>query len=216
MFTGIVEEIGEVLNIYKGIKSSTINVKCKVILENISIGDSICTNGVCLTVTDFKNHMFVADVMPETMRKTNLGSLKPGDKVNLERALTLNKRLGGHIVSGHIDGIGVIDGIDKEDNAYWITVNCDRNILKYIIYKGSITIDGVSLTVAYVDDEKFTVSIIPHTGKATILLNKSKGDYVNLECDILGKYVEKLMNFSHKENKKSSLDISFLKDNGFI
>ncbi|MDU6249591.1 MAG: riboflavin synthase, partial [Paeniclostridium sordellii] len=154
----------------------------------------------------------------ETLRKSNLESFNIGSEVNLERALSLEKRLGGHIVSGHIDGIGIITSFIKEDNAIWITVKASMNILKYIVHKGSITIDGISLTVAYVDDSCFKVSIIPHTARETTLLNKKVGDTVNLECDLIGKYVEKLLglNIDKNNNHENLISEEFLRNNGFL
>lgn len=217
MFTGIVEEIGTIIGIKKGEKSSRLNIKAKKVLEGTNLGDSICTNGVCLTVANISSNHFEADVMSETLAKSNLGILKIGNKVNLERALRLKDRLGGHIVSGHIDGIGQIVSIDRDDNAVWITIKAQENILKYIVYKGSISIDGISLTVAYVDNSVFKVSIIPHTGENTILLNKNIGETVNLECDVIGKYVEKLFGLEpkNKESKEDLISIDFIKENGF-
>ena len=218
MFTGIVEELGVIQGIKRGSKSSRLLIKANKVLENTKVGDSICTNGVCLTVTDLKANSFEADVMAETLRRSNLGDLTVGSKVNLERALTLESRLGGHIVSGHIDGVGEIISLVKEDNATWVTVKAKSDILRYVVLKGSITIDGISLTVAYVDENVFKVSIIPHTAQETTLLNKSIGETVNLECDVISKYVEKLMGLTTKEeNKKNtSLTEDFLRENGFF
>ncbi|MGL5756669.1 MAG: riboflavin synthase [Paraclostridium sp.] len=217
MFTGIVEEIGVIKEIKKGGKSSKLSIKANKVLNKTHIGDSIATNGVCLTVTDLNGDSFEADIMTETLRRSNLGSLNIGSYVNLERALSLDKRLGGHIVSGHIDGTGTIVSFIKEDNAVWITVKASIDILKYIVHKGSITIDGISLTVAYIDNSCFKVSIIPHTASETTLLNKKIGQTVNLECDLIGKYVEKLLRLNiDKNNNKSSLSEDFLKINGFL
>ena len=218
MFTGIIEELGVIQEIKKSSKSSKLLIKANKVLENTNVGDSICTNGVCLTVTDLKANSFEADVMDETLRRSNLGDLTVGSKVNLERALTLESRLGGHIVSGHIDGVGEIISLVKEDNATWVTVKAKSDILRYVVLKGSITIDGISLTVAYVDENVFKVSIIPHTAQETTLLNKSIGETVNLECDVISKYVEKLMGLTTKEeNKKNTLlTEDFLKQNGFF
>ena len=216
MFTGIVEEVGVIKQIKNIGNSSKIIINCDKVLKETKIGDSICTNGVCLTVTDISKDTFEADVMLETIKKTNLNSLKIGDIVNLERALSLNSRLGGHLVSGHIDGVGYIKNIQREDNSILITIKTPLNILKYIVYKGSITIDGISLTVAYIDESMFKVSIIPHTYKQTILSNKKIGDSVNLECDIVGKYVEKLLRFKTISDKENNIDEMFLKENGFI
>lgn len=218
MFTGIIEELGVIQEIKKGSKSSKLLIKANKVLESTKVGDSICTNGVCLTVTDLKINSFEADIMAETLRRSNLGDLKVGSKVNLERALTLQSRLGGHIVSGHIDGTGEVISLVKEDNATWVTIKTTNDILRYIVLKGSITIDGISLTVAYVDDKSFKVSIIPHTAQETTLLNKTNGDTVNLECDVISKYVQKLMGFApmDKYNESASITEDFLKINGFF
>lgn len=218
MFTGIIEEIGIIQEIIKGEKSSVISIKASKILEKTILGDSICVNGVCLTVTKMTKDTFEADVMAETLRKSNIGKLSIGSKVNLERALKLEGRFGGHIVSGHIDGVGEIISLIKEDNATWVTVKTSKDILKYIVMKGSIAIDGISLTVAYIDNEVFKVSIIPHTGGETTLLHKKNGETVNLECDVIGKYIEKFMRLKEESGqiKKQLLDETFLRENGFI
>ncbi len=218
LFTGIVEEVGEIRGIKKGEKSSILSIKANKVIEDVKLGHSICTNGVCLTVTNIYGNIFDADVMAETLRRSNLGELKVGSKVNLERALSAKGRFGGHIVSGHIDGVGKIVSLEKEDNAIWVTIGAKENILQYIVEKGSIAIDGISLTVAYVDDKVFKVSVIPHTGKGTILLSKTIEDTVNLECDVIGKYVEKLLTFQSgkKIEKKDSINEDFLKENGFL
>lgn len=217
MFTGIVEEIGTINHIKNGVKSSKLIINCNKVLEKTEIGDSICTNGVCLTVTNINKGTFEADVMSETIRKSNLNTLKIGSKVNLERALSLSTRLGGHLVSGHIDGTGYIKDLKKEDTEIWITIKTSVDILRYIVYKGSITIDGISLTIAYVDNDVFKVSIIPHTLQQTILSSKNIGDSVNLECDMIGKYVEKLLGISNSDKQQSNnINETFLKENGFI
>lgn len=216
MFTGIVEEIGIVKAIMPGANSIKLSIKANKVLTDTKLGDSIAVNGVCLTVTFLANDYFVADVMPESMRKTNMGLLKIGEKVNLERALTLNSRLGGHIVSGHIDGIAKIIEIQKEDNATRVTIKATDKILKYIISEGSVTLDGVSLTVATLNKDSFTVSLIPHTAEVTTLLNKSIGAVINVENDVIGKYVERLLNFTEvKKQEKPSLSLAFLRENGF-
>lgn len=215
MFTGLVEEIGEIKSIQKGAKSARITIKAEKVLYGTKIGDSINTNGVCLTVTDLNSNSFSVDVMAETIRSSNLGNLKSGSVVNLERALMASDRLGGHIVSGHIDGTGTIIDFTKEDNAIWVSVETTVDILKYIVHKGSITIDGISLTVAYVDDNIFKVSIIPHTKSETTLLNKKMGDVVNLESDMLAKYVEKLLKYGVAPKEKKPIGMDFLLDNGF-
>lgn len=219
MFTGIVEEIGEVRNIKRGAKSARLTIKGSVVLQDARLGDSIAVNGVCLTVTDMdiSAQTFSADVMAESMRRTALGTLTVGSRVNLERAMAANGRFGGHIVSGHIDGTGTIREMKREDNAVWVTVDADAGILRYIIEKGSIAIDGISLTVAYVDDTCFKVSIIPHTASETTLLSKKAGDLVNLENDVIGKYVEKLMHRADVPEKTGSrLDADFLMKHGYL
>lgn len=215
MFTGIVEEIGILKELSIGSGFGNIEIECKKVLEGTKIGDSIAVNGVCLTVNKINTNSFVADIMGETLDKTNLGNLKDSNKVNLERALKVSDRLGGHIVSGHIDGKGQILSIDDKDDGTWFTISTDKEILKYIILKGSITIDGISLTVAYVDNEVFKVSIIPHTLNNTILGDKIFGSYVNLENDLIGKYIEKFMMFSNIENENSKITLDFLRENGF-
>lgn len=210
MFTGIIEEIGKIKSITRSSRSVVLEIQAKKVLEDTKVGDSIATNGVCLTVTSLTGGGFRADVMPETMRRSNLGTLKPGDRVNLERALCLSSRLGGHIVAGHVDGTGRITDIQRDDIAVWITISADAQLLRYMIEKGSITVDGVSLTIAYVDEAVFRVSVIPHTQEETTLTGKHTGDIVNLENDMIARYVEKLMG---KENKGLSLE--FLQANGF-
>ncbi|MGN0301884.1 MAG: riboflavin synthase [Anaerotardibacter sp.] len=193
MFTGIIEEVGKVASIRKGAQSCVLTINAHTVLEDVHLGDSIATNGVCLTVTDFSSSSFSADVMHETLDRSSLGKLKPGSPVNLERAMAAGGRFGGHIVSGHIDGVGTISSLKEDDNAVWYTIKAPQKILKYIIEKGSITIDGISLTVARVTDTDFSVSIIPHTRAQTNLAQKRSGDVVNLENDLVGKYVEKLL-----------------------
>lgn len=212
MFTGIIEEIGKVKSVARGSRSVVLEIEAKKVLEGTRIGDSIATNGACLTVVSMTSGVFRADVMPETMQRTNLGDLKPGDPVNLERALAFGGRLGGHLVAGHVDGTGRILRMEKDDNAIWLTVGTSPAILKYVIEKGSIAIDGVSLTVACVDDSVFKVSVIPHTQKETTLTAKRTGERVNLENDMIVRYVEKLMN---KGEPGQGLSLEFLEANGF-
>lgn len=217
MFTGLVEEVGTMWGVTGGDKSMKLTINAKKILKDIKAGDSICTNGVCLTVTSFTDSSFTVDVMPETMRKTNLGKLKKGSLINLERALQLSDRLGGHIVSGHIDGTGTIVEYKDEDIATWLTIETKQEIIKYIIPKGSIAIDGTSLTVVDVSNNSFRVSLIPVTKEETILLKKKIGDEVNLECDVVGKYIERFMTFKNTAVESSSkIDMKFLADNGFL
>ncbi|MBQ8014230.1 MAG: riboflavin synthase [Treponema sp.] len=193
MFTGIIEEIGKVKKISLGGASGSLEISAKKILEGTKIGDSIAVNGVCLTVTGMTPSSFTADVMAETVRRSSLGSLVSGSGVNLERAMAANGRFGGHIVSGHIDGTGSISRLQKEENAVWVHVKTRAEILRLIVEKGSVAIDGISLTVASVSESEFAVSVIPHTAEETTLLSKKAGDLVNLENDIVGKYVEKLL-----------------------
>lgn len=213
MFTGIIEEVGHVKSLRRGARSFTLEVEASLVMEDTRVGDSIATNGVCLTVTSLTGHGFTADVMPETVRRTALGELIPGSPVNLERALSLQTRLGGHIVSGHVDGTGRISDRRQDDTALWLTVECDSSLLRYIIQKGSITIQGVSLTVARVDDRSFAVSLIPHTQAATTLHQAKVGDLVNLENDVIAKYVEKLLG---KESDRDNGLMDKLARNGFF
>lgn len=221
MFTGIIEEIGKVKKIIRGARSCSLQIAADRVLTGTRIGDSIAVNGVCLTVTEIQGGSFSADVMAETLRRSNLGKLSAGSPVNLERAMAADGRFGGHIVSGHIDGTGTISDFRREDNAVWITVSCKPDLLKYIIEKGSVTVDGVSLTVAYVDDVCFRVSVIPHTAKETTLLLHEKGTEVNLENDVIGKYVEKLLHVQKMEPENMSgdrgkVDLELLMKNGFV
>lgn len=193
MFTGLVEEIGVIKSVKNGTKSATLSIKANKIFDDLKLGDSVCVNGVCLTVTTILDSTFTADVMNETLKKSSMTNIKNGSLVNLERAMSLNGRFGGHIVSGHIDGIGKIIKIRKDDIAIWYTIKTNNEIMKYIVQKGSITIDGISLTVASVTSGNFSVSVIPHTQKETTLVNKKIGDVVNLENDIVGKYIEKMI-----------------------
>lgn len=216
MFTGIVEEIGHIEAIEKGNRSAKLVITANKILQDIQLGDSIAVNGICLTACRISKSNFTADVMAETMNRSNLGNLKKGSAVNLERAMPANRRFGGHIVSGHVDGTGTIIDFKKDENAVWVTIKAGANLLKYIVEKGSIAIDGISLTVAYVDDSCFKVSIIPHTADETILLHKKTGDTVNLECDVIGKYVEKLLYYNKQEQtEQKGITLEFLQQNGF-
>lgn len=221
MFTGIIEEVGSVASIRKGAHSCVLTVNASRVLEDVHLGDSIATNGVCLTVTSFTSHSFSADVMHETLNRSSLGSLHIGSPVNLERAMLAGGRFGGHIVSGHIDGVGTISSIKEDDNAVWYTVEAPSNILRYIIEKGSITLDGISLTVAKVTNSNFSVSIIPHTRAQTNLASKKVGDVLNLENDLVGKYVERLMlqpiaaSQEQPEQKSSGITKEFLNHYGF-
>lgn len=216
MFTGIIEEIGTVRRIERGAAGARLTIAAKTVLEGTKLGDSIATNGVCLTVVSMTADSFSADVMAETLRRSSLGALQSGSPVNLERAMPANGRFGGHIVSGHIDGTGTVASQKREENAVWVTVRTPTPLLRYIVEKGSIAIDGVSLTVAAVDEISFSVSIIPHTGVQTILLGKKPGETVNLECDMIGKYVEKLLApYTAEKSAASGITMEFLTRNGF-
>ncbi len=215
MFTGIIEEMGKIKSISDGMASKILTIECEKVLENTKPGDSIAVNGVCLTVTTLSDKEYTADVMHETLNRSTLGNLKPDDVVNLERAMAADGRFGGHIVSGHIDGVGHIINIQEDDNAVWFSIEANEDIMRYVVEKGSITIDGISLTVAYADKNIFKVSTIPHTRKVTTLSAKRAGDAVNLECDIIGKYVEKMLNAGNVR-KTSNITESFLEENGFI
>ena len=212
MFTGIIEETGIITGIKKGASSSVLTISGDIIFSDLKLGDSVATNGVCLTASGISGNTFTADVMHETLNRSSLGSLRQGSRVNLERAMAADGRFGGHIVSGHVDGLGTITDIKKDDNAVWYTVRAESGIMKYIVEKGSITIDGISLTVAEVGRDYFKVSIIPHTAKVTTLGERKTGDKVNLENDIIGKYVEKLMTPS---KESGGVTMEFLAKHGF-
>ena len=217
MFTGIVEETGTVKQIKNGAVSAELKIEGKTIFSDMHLGDSIAVNGVCLTVTSFDKNTFTADVMHETLNRSSLGSLTSGSKVNLERAMSAQGRFGGHIVSGHIDGTGKIESLTKDGIAVWVKISTSKEILRLIVEKGSITIDGISLTVAGLGNDYFQVSVIPHTASNTTLLSKKKGDIVNLENDVVGKYVERLLGFEKQETSKntSNITMDFLYKNGF-
>ena len=193
MFTGIVEEIGTLKKIVWGAHSAVLSIQARHVLSDAAVGDSIAVNGICLTVTSLSPSGFTTDVMHETLNRSSLKGAKPGMHVNLERAMAADGRFGGHIVSGHIDGTGQIESMRREENAVWVTIACTDKILDLIVEKGSICIDGISLTVAAVTNRNFSVSVIPHTGEETTLLKKKAGDPVNLENDIVGKYIQKFV-----------------------
>lgn len=212
MFTGIIEEIGVIKEFSKSGSSALIVVECKKILEDVKLGDSIAINGVCQTVVRFDKTFFAVQVSSETLFVTNLANLKAGDKVNLERALTLSARLGGHLVSGHVDGLAKVKNIQKLSEFYNLKFEVDKDLSKYIVKKGSVTINGISLTVANIVQNEFEVAIIPHTFDNTTLKCLKIGDFVNIEVDILAKYVEKFLSTGNN----SSIDMNFLKENGFF
>ena len=215
MFTGIVEELGAIRAVRRGAASAVLSIGAAEVLSDLKIGDSVAVNGVCLTVTSLDDGGFTADVMHETLNRSSLGALAPGGRVNLERAMPANGRFGGHIVSGHIDGTGKIASVRPDDNALWYTISAAPELLRYIVEKGSITIDGISLTVAAVDEVSFSVSLIPHTAAVTTLGKKRAGDTVNLETDIIGKYVEKLLHPAPEPERQGGISLEFLAENGF-
>ena len=218
MFTGLVEELGKIKSITKGTKSARLTIEGHVVLQDVKLGDSIAVNGTCLTVVEYTQRSFTADVMPETVRSTVLAELKPGDVVNLERTLRLGDRLGGHIVSGHVDGVGVIRSKERSDNAIVVTIEAPPEVMRYIIAKGSIAIDGTSLTIVDYGTDWFSVSLIPHTASLTTVGLKETGSKVNLEADVLGKYVAKLLGLQNGDEKKqasSGLTMEFLQQHGF-
>ena len=219
MFTGLVESMGTVVSIRKGRASAVLEIEDRVVTEDLKTGDSVAVNGVCLTAVTVNadGGRFTADVMHETLNRSSLGSLRPGSRVNLERAMKADGRFGGHIVAGHADGTGVIRQVVRDDIAVRYTIAADPKILRYIIEKGSIAVDGISLTVAALEADSFTVSVIPHTAAATTLSEKRAGDRVNLENDLVGKYVERLLGLNNNASDRSGSRItaSWLKANGF-
>lgn len=215
MFTGLVAELGTVQSLARQGESYHLTVGAVKVMENLKIGDSVAVNGACLTVVRLDGAAFTADVMPETVRLTNIGRLRVGDRVNLERTLRLCDGLDGHIVSGHVEGQGVIVSRRPEGIAVVVTVSAPPELLKYIIKKGSIAIDGISLTVTQTTENNFSVSLIPHTAKETTLGFKDVGDTVNLETDIIGKYVERMLTWK-KQDGAALLDKNTLLENGFM
>lgn len=215
MFTGIIEELGTVERVTRGRVSAILAIRAEAILSDLKIGDSVAVNGVCLTATSLTGHGFTADVMHETLDRSALAGLGPGSRVNLERAMAANGRFGGHIVAGHVDGVGTIAAIEKDDNAIWFTITAPAQVLRYVVEKGSIAIDGISLTVARVETDRFAVSVIPHTAAVTLLGQRRTGDRVNLESDLVGKYVERLLRPAPEEKGQSRLTMEFLTQHGF-
>lgn len=218
MFTGIIEELGTIEKIQQKNEAIVMTIRAIKILKDVHLGDSIAVNGVCLTVTSFTSNQFTVDLMPETVRATSLRMLQKGSKVNLERAMAANGRFGGHFVSGHVDGIGTIVKKEPLDNAVYYEIEIPETLRPYILLKGSVAIDGTSLTIFKVTDKTFTVSIIPHTLSETIIGSKGPGDIVNIECDMLAKYIEQFLNvrFQGENNKQSAITTDFLKENGFM
>lgn len=217
MFTGLIEETGTIKNIVIGSKSAQISISAKKVLDDLKIGESISTNGACLTVTVLNNNGFTVDVMAETLRSTALSSLAAGQKVNLERALKISDRFGGHLVSGHIDGTAKIIDIKKEGIATLLSIQPEVRLMKYIINKGSVAVDGISLTVSEIHSKHFVISIIPHTATNTTLLSKNIGDEVNIETDMIAKYLHRLISTKNEETNgsKASISIDTLIKNGF-
>ncbi len=216
MFTGIIEEVGKIKEIINKSNSLELYIIAEKIVSKIANGDSVAVNGVCLTVTSFNSSGFKADVSPETYKVTNLKNLKIDDFVNLETALTLSKPLGGHIVSGHVDAIAKIEKIEREGNFTKIFIEIPFGLRKYMIQKGSVAIDGISLTINDISEKSFNVMIIPHTLGNTTLPFKKVGDYLNIEVDILGKYVENLLKYNDKIENKSNITEEFLMKHGFF
>lgn len=218
MFTGIIEEIGSVANIQHTGESSVLTIEAKKVLTDVHLGDSIAVNGVCLTVTSFSKSQFTVDVMPETVKATSLRTIKRGSKVNLERAMAAGGRFGGHFVAGHVDGIGTIIGKKQFENAVYYEIEADAEMINFIILKGSVAVDGTSLTVFGVSETSFTLSLIPHTLSETVLGHKGTGDIVNIECDMIGKYVGHFLNQQNTVAPKRGGNITaqFLEENGFM
>ncbi|WP_138492999.1 riboflavin synthase [Paenibacillus pinistramenti] len=222
MFTGLVEEVGRLKSVSRSGQAMVLGIESRKLMEDMRLGDSIAVNGVCLTVTHMDSSSFAVDVMPQTYKHTNLSGLSVGQPLNLERAMPAGGRFGGHIVQGHVDGTAVILSIETDQNAVVYTVRPEPvDLMKYIVAQGSITVDGISLTAAKLEADCFAVSIIPHTLAQTALKNKRPGDRVNLECDIIGKYVERLLSFPAGSNSPASrrsggIDLKLLAENGFV
>ena len=215
MFTGIVEEIGRVERIKHGQHSAVLTIHADTVLEGTKIGDSIAVNGICLTVTELFSHGFSADVMHETLRRSSIGEAASGSPVNLERAMAANGRFGGHIVTGHIDGTGTICEVKSDEIAICYSMKAPEKIMHYIVEKGSVAVDGISLTVAKTTQTTFMVSVIPHTAQCTVLAYKKAGDTVNLENDCIGKYIEHFLIWEKEKTTESKITREFLFSNGF-
>lgn len=215
MFTGIIEEVGKLKAIKNKNNLAELTVECNKVLEGSKYGDSIATNGVCLTVTELGPDYFKAEIMPESMEQTNFSKAKIDDRVNLERALAANGRLDGHLVQGHVDGIGTIRQIINSNNKVEYIIEADEEVLDFIVHKGSVCLDGISLTVSEVGIDFFKVSIIPTTLKETVLLDRKEGDYLNIETDILGRYILKMLTKTQMSENKSKITRDFLLENGF-
>ncbi|MGQ0811722.1 MAG: riboflavin synthase [Nitrospiraceae bacterium] len=218
MFTGIIEEMGVVKTLEKSLTSTRLDILASVVMGDLVIGASVSVNGACLTVVTKQDRDFSVEVSPETLSVTTLGALSPGAPVNLERAMRLNERIGGHLVAGHVDGVGMIRTREQEGNAVVLTIEAPKEILRYCVPKGSVTVDGISLTICALTDRSFSVSIIPHTAKATTLGMKQQGDSVNLESDLIGKYVERLLQARGQAPSKPApiIDRDYLQKRGLI
>jgi riboflavin synthase len=216
MFTGLIEDLGTVRELRKGSDSARLSVATAIPMDELELGASIAVNGICLTVTNFGGGSFTADVSPETLSRSNLGALLPGSRVNLERALRLGDRLGGHWVSGHVDAVGTLEQAQRDGNAWRLTFRLPTEVNRYVVEKGSVAIDGISLTVNSVGDETFSVAIIPHTLALTTLKEAKVGARVNIETDILGKYVERLLGRSPRSESRAPVDLEFLAKHGFL
>ena len=216
MFTGIVEELGIIRKLHVSGHLGSIEIEAHKVLRNTNVGDSIAVNGICLTVTALGKDFFTADIMAETVRRSSLKNATSGDFVNLERAMAADGRFGGHIVSGHVDGTGTILSMKREENAVWVTISAAPSIMKFIVEKGSVCLDGISLTVAAVGESDFKVSVIPHTGEETTLLKKKSGNTINIENDIIGKYVDRLLNFKDSSpSEGGGITMDFLRKYDF-
>ncbi|MBI5750009.1 MAG: riboflavin synthase [Nitrospinae bacterium] len=214
MFTGLIEEVGVVKEISNKGDNLRLVITASIIMDDISMGSSIAIDGTCLSVVKYTNKTFEVDVSEETVKKTTIGGFKSGRKVNLERALKVGSRLGGHFVTGHVDGIGKITKFDKAVDGAYLNIKAPEDTIKYMVYKGSVAIDGISLTVANVDSDSITIALIPHTIEMTNLKEKSIGEKVNIECDIIGKYIERFVNLT-TDTKHSTLNTDFLKEHGY-
>ena len=213
MFTGIIEEMGVIQALDRGPKSARLTVMARTVMNDLAVGDSITVDGVCLTVTTRTEEGFSSDLSPETLTVTHLGTLAAGDAVNLERAVRFNGRMGGHLVSGHIDGVGRIRGRRQEEDALFLSIELPKELMRYCVKKGSITVDGISLTINHMADQSVEVAVIPHTAKVTTLGLKGIGSPVNLECDLIGKYVERLLD---TDQPPSRITAEYLKKKGLL
>ncbi len=215
MFSGIIETVGAIRSLRKDANGARITIEAPGVLDGVRLGDSIALNGVCVTVVDFDERKFEADLSVETLRRTNLGELAVGGRCNLERAMALGERLGGHLVSGHVDGVGKIRSRKNEGDSIWLTFEAPVEVMRYVVYKGSIAVDGISLTVAACDGKTFSVSIIPHTSEQTTLTEKKDGAGVNLEADLIGKYVEKLLAPHAESRSHGGVTMEKLREQGY-